>query len=214
MRKLLLAAVVLAAANANAGSSKKFVDAVSGSSIEVSNASGASLNASGDAVSASGTFLSETAVNGWKLSKKIVLRTAEEVVEVSQASGRASVRSVKYVFTGEIFSDAWDLSKRSGKASVKITVAASKEAKELASRVGRASAKGARAAGNASKVVVLALVDVSGTILVTPSVASKALSEGRLADSAKVLLYLPSNIVEAAFGSDYHTERLATEGGL
>jgi hypothetical protein len=214
MRKLLLAAVVLAAANANAGSSKTFTDAVSGASIQVSDASGQSLNASGDAVSASGTFLADTTVAGWKLSKKIVLRTAEEVVDVSQASGRASVRSVKYVFTGEIFSDAWDVSKQSGKASVKITVAASKEARELASRLGRASAKGARLSGNASKVTVLALVDVSGTVLVTPSVASKALSEGRLADSAKVLLYLPSNIVEAAFGSDYHTEQLARDGGL
>lgn len=214
MRKLLLAALVLAAANANAGSSKRFVDASTGASIELSDASGASLNASGDAVSASGTFLADTAVNGWKLSKKIAIATAEEVVEVSQASGRASVRSVKYVFTGEIFSDAWDLSKRSAKTSVKITVAASKEAKELASRVGRASAKGARASGKASVVVVQALVDVSGTVLVTPSVASKALSEGKLADSAKVLLYLPSNIVEAAFNSGYHTEQMLRDAGM
>ncbi|MCB0348178.1 MAG: hypothetical protein KDD37_05050 [Bdellovibrionales bacterium] len=202
MRKLLLSLVVLAAANANAGSSKKFTDSISGASIQVSDASGASLDASGNAVSASATFLADTSVAGWKLSKKIALRTA-----------RAVGNSIE--FSGDVISDvattSWDLSKRSGKASVKITVAASKEAKKLASKLGKASVRGVRASGKASVVVVQALVDVVGTIVVTPSVAAKALSEGRLADSSKVLLFLPSNIVLAAFGSEYHYETLIVE---
>lgn len=202
MRKLLLSLVVLATANAYAGSSKTFTDTLSGASMQVSDASGASLDASGNAVSASATFLADTSVAGWKLSKKIVLTSAKAVGN-------------SIVFSGNVVSDVatagWNLSKKSGKASVKITVAASKEAKKLASKLGKASVRGVRASGKASVVVVQALVDVVGTIVVTPSVAATAISEGRLADSSKVLLFLPSNIVLAAFGSEYHYETLIVE---
>lgn len=117
-------------------------------------------------------------------SGELIESTGKVIGYVVDKSGEA----VRFVVT-----TSGDILVGSSNASVAII----ESTPEVASTIAQLSAKG-------FELVVFAVGDVSMTMLVTAGASTQYLLEGRPLESAQILLMLPSNILKAAFGSDWH----------